>query len=59
MVAGAILMLLGRTEQCRRLIRTQQLLRPDMGGPEMKEKFSKLLEICEEISRNHGSGTGT
>lgn len=43
------LMLLGKTDKCRRSILLQRELRPKLGGPEMRAKFERLLRDCERI----------
>jgi len=49
------LMLLGRTEECGRLIGQQKALRPKMGGPQMRAKFESLLHTCGELSSEKGT----
>ena len=49
------LMLLGRTDECRRLIATQKELRPQLGGPEMRAKFERLLLACARMSGEIGA----
>jgi len=53
------LMLLGRVDECRKLIEVQQLLRPGLGGAELKASFLQLLDLCGKISANNDAKSGT
>ena len=36
----------GHPDQAAKIIELVQLLHPEAGGPEMKARFDKLLELC-------------
>jgi len=43
------LMLVGKSDKCRKMILLEKELRPKMGGPEMRAKLERVLRDCEKI----------
>ena len=49
------LLLLGRVDECSRLIAVQKEFRPTLGGPKLQAKFENLMRACEKINGELGA----